>query len=58
MHITFEGRDYTYIVLTRSISKDSSTIRISIEGQEYELRPNVKGEWDATDATINDKPGL
>ncbi|MDR6782346.1 hypothetical protein ABIE26_001166 [Pedobacter africanus] len=58
MRITFEGRDYTYTVLTRSISKDTKAIRISLEGQEYELGPNIKGEWDASDITINDKPGL
>ncbi|MES2455585.1 MAG: hypothetical protein V4594_08600 [Bacteroidota bacterium] len=58
LRITFEGDDYTYAVLTKSIDKQTTLIRISLDGQEYELAPNTKGEWNATGTTIVDRPEL
>jgi hypothetical protein len=58
LRITFEGDDYTYVILTKSIDKQTTVIRISLDGQEYQLTPNARGEWDAVDATIIDRPGL
>jgi hypothetical protein len=42
MRITFDEKDYTYIVLTK----------------EYQLVCNLKGDWDAEDATVSDHSGL
>jgi hypothetical protein len=58
MRITFEEKDYTYTVLTKSVTKDTSSIRISLNGEEYELAGNLKSEWDAADATVSDQLGL
>lgn len=58
LRITFEEKDYTYIVLTKSITKETSSIRISLSGEEYELSRNLNGIWEVTDATINDKSDL
>lgn len=58
LRITYEEDDYTIFVLTKSIDKQTTLIRISLEGKEYELAPNGRGEWDATDATLHNQPGL
>lgn len=58
LRITFEGTDYTYKVLTKSITKQTTLIRIELEGKEFELVPGSKGEWHAADTTISDKADL
>ncbi|MES2454847.1 MAG: hypothetical protein V4594_04890 [Bacteroidota bacterium] len=58
LRITFEGKDYTYSILTPKITKDVTLIRIELEGQEYELAPDAKRQWVAVDATIYDQPEL
>jgi hypothetical protein len=58
MRITFEGKDYTFTVLTNGVNKKTRSIKISLEGQEYELVPNVRNEWNATDVTTNENPAL
>ena len=58
LRITFEEKDYTYIVLTKSITKETSSIRISLGGEEYELTRNLNGIWEVGDTTVNDKPDL
>lgn len=58
LRITFDGDDYTYTVLTKSINKQTTLIRISLDQKEYELSPNAKGEWAATDLTVTDQPEL
>lgn len=58
MRITFEGRDYTYTLLTKSISRATASIRIGLEGNEYEFVCNLKGEWEVADATVSDKLDL
>ncbi|WP_316814375.1 hypothetical protein [Pedobacter heparinus] len=56
--ITFEEKDYTYIFLTKSIKKETDSIRINLNGEEYELNHRLKGEWSTADGTVNNKPGL
>lgn len=58
LRITFEEKDYTYIVLTKSINKETDLIKIGLNGEEYSLSRNLKGEWEATDAAVNDRSGL
>lgn len=58
LRITFEDKDYTYVVLTKSITRETQSIRIHLNGEEYELARNEKGDWDAADATISDHQGL
>jgi hypothetical protein len=58
MRITFEENDYTYTVVTKGITKETSSIQINLNDKQYELARNSKGDWDAADATINDSPGL
>jgi hypothetical protein len=58
LRITFEENDYTYLILTPKITKDIKSIRIELEGQEYQLAPDSQHTWNAIDATISDHPGL
>ena len=58
MRINFDEKDYTYTIITRGITKDTSTIHINLNGIEYQLVCNVKGDWDAVDVTVSDYPGL
>ncbi|WP_432712663.1 hypothetical protein [Pedobacter sp.] len=58
MRVTFDERDYTYIVLTKGITKETSAILISLNEKEYKLACNAKGDWDVVDATVNEYPGL
>ncbi|QIL37930.1 hypothetical protein G7074_00695 [Pedobacter sp. HDW13] len=58
MRITFEENDYTYTVVTKGITKETSSIQINLNDKQYELARNLKGDWDAADATVNDIPGL
>ncbi|ETZ22147.1 hypothetical protein N824_24795 [Pedobacter sp. V48] len=58
MRITFDEKDYTYIVLTKGITRETSTIRINLKDMEYQLVCNLKGDWEVVDATVNDHPEL
>lgn len=58
LRITFEEKDYTYAVLTKSITKETDLIQIRLNGEEYYLARDLKGEWDAVDASVNDHTGL
>jgi len=58
MRITFEEKDYTYVVLTKGITKETTAIRINLNDIEYQLNCNTKGDWDVVDATVNDHLGL
>lgn len=58
MRITFDGNDYTYIVTTKGITKDTNAIHINMNGIEYQLVCNSKGDWDAVDSTVGDHSGL
>lgn len=58
MRITFDDSDYTYFVLTKGITRETSTIQIKLNDMEYQLVCNAKGDWDVVDTTVNDHPGL
>jgi len=58
MRITFEEKDYTYVVLTKGITKDTTAVRINLNDMEYQLVCNSKGDWDAVDTPVNDHPEL
>lgn len=58
MRINFDDKDYTYIIITKGITKLTTEIQINLHGMEYLLSCNSDGDWYATDATINDHPEL
>lgn len=58
LRITFDGKDYTYTMLTKLINKDTSEIKIRLHDEELTLFKNQKNEWDALERTISDQPGL
>ncbi len=58
LRITYEGKDYTYTILTKIINKDSTEIRILLEKEELTIARNLKGEWDIYERTIGDHAGL
>jgi len=58
LRINFDDKDYTYIIITKGITKETDTIQINLNGMEYQLVCNSKGDWDAVDATVSDHPGL
>ncbi|ALL07106.1 hypothetical protein AQ505_17410 [Pedobacter sp. PACM 27299] len=58
MRINFDEKDYTYLILTKGITKLTTEIHINLNDKEYQLVYNSKGDWDAVDATVNDHPGL
>lgn len=58
MRINFDEKDYTYMIITKGITKETTEILISLNGKEYQLVCNTKGDWDAVDATVSDQQGL
>lgn len=58
MRINFDEKDYTYMIITKGITKETSVIQINLDGMEYQLACNAKGDWDVVDATIKDHPEL
>ena len=58
MRINFDEKDYTYMIITKGITKETSAIQIKLDGMEYQLVCNAKGDWDVVDATIKDHPEL
>lgn len=58
LRITFEGKDYTYIILTKLFNKEIKEIKISLNDEELTISKNQKGEWDALERTINHEAGL
>lgn len=58
LRLTFNGKDYTYRVLTKGVNKYSSEIKISLEGEEFTLVRNQKNEWHAAEVTVGDQPAL
>lgn len=58
MRINFDERDYTYMIITKGITKETSSILINLNGMEYELVRNEKGDWEAVDVTVSDNSGL
>lgn len=58
MRINFDEKDYAYMIITKGITKETTAIHINLNGMEYQLVCNVKGDWDAVDATVSDHLGL
>lgn len=58
LRITVKEKDYTYTVLTKSITKETNVIRIYVDGEEYELIRSLKGDWTASNAIVSDNPEL
>jgi hypothetical protein len=58
LRITYEGKDYTYIILTRIIDRDLAEIRILLNDEEVTIVKDSKGEWDMQERTISDHAGL
>lgn len=58
LRITFEGKDYTYTILTKLISKDTKEIKISLNDEELTLVQNQNKEWQIIERTVADEGGL
>ncbi|WEK21599.1 MAG: hypothetical protein P0Y49_10665 [Candidatus Pedobacter colombiensis] len=58
MRITFDEKDYTYVIITKGITKETTAIQINLNGREYQLVRNLKGDWDDENADASDDPGL
>jgi len=58
LRITVDDRDYTYTVLTRGINKQTESIKISLNEEEFTLVRNQNNAWLALEETIGDHPGL
>nr|WP_184549787.1 hypothetical protein [Mucilaginibacter sp. FT3.2]MBB6234211.1 hypothetical protein [Mucilaginibacter sp. FT3.2] len=58
LRITFEEKDYTYMVLTKGITKETNQIRISLAGEDFTLLRTPQNEWYAEELAVGDHPGL
>ncbi|GAA3989604.1 hypothetical protein [Mucilaginibacter dorajii] len=58
LRITFNDTDYTYTVLTRSINKETTAIKISLLGEEFTIVRNQQHQWYAMETSIGDKDDL
>lgn len=58
LRINFDEKDYTYMIITKGITKETNEISIQLNGTEYSLVRSPKGDWDAVDETVSDYPGL
>lgn len=58
MRINFDEKDYTYTILTKGITKHTTAIHIHLNGVDYHLSCNAKGDWDAVDTTVSDHTEL
>lgn len=58
LRITFEGKDYTYTILTKLIGQDTKEIKIRLNEEELTLVQNQKKEWQIIERTIADDGGL
>lgn len=58
MRITFENQDYTYSVLTKVINKNTTEIKINLQGEDQTLIRTLKGEWECLGQTIGENQSL
>jgi hypothetical protein len=58
LRITFEQEDYTYIILTKGLNKNSVEYKILLNNEELTLTKNTKGEWDLIEQKAINNPGL
>ena len=40
LRIPYEGKDYTYIILTKDLNRDSTDIKISLGNEELTIAKN------------------
>lgn len=58
LRINFDEKDYTYVIITKGITKETTTIQINLNDTEYQFVCNSKGDRDVVNTTVNDHPGL
>ncbi|MCX2452241.1 hypothetical protein OQX61_13285 [Pedobacter sp. PLR] len=58
MRINFKEKDYTYLIITKGITKLTTEIQINLNNREYQLVCNSNGDWDAVDVTVSDHTEL
>jgi hypothetical protein len=58
IRITFQGKDYTYKILTKGISRDTTSIKISFEDEELTIVRQAGKDWTVAEETIGDRAGL
>lgn len=58
LRITFKGHDYSYTILTKKIERNTTEIKIELNGEELTICRNSFGEWDIMQRTIDDEHGL
>lgn len=58
LRITFKGQDYSYTILTKKIERNTTEIKIELNGEELTICRNSLGEWDILERTIDDEHGL
>ena len=58
LRITFNGKDYSYTILSKKIERDTTEIKIELNGEELTISRNTLGEWDILERTIEDEHGL
>ncbi|MEJ2880995.1 hypothetical protein [Pedobacter sp. GR22-6] len=58
LRITYEGKDYSYIILNRPLSKKTFHLRVLLEGEEFELQLDEHNQWKYSGTGNTDNPGL
>lgn len=58
LRITFNDRDYSYTILTKKIERETTEIKIELNGEELTIFRTTLGEWDILERTIDDEHGL
>jgi len=58
LRITFNGQDYSYTILSKKIERETTEIRIELNGEDLTICRNSLGEWDILERTIDDEDGL
>lgn len=58
LRITFNDQDYSYTILTKKIERETTEIKIELNGEELTIFRTTLGEWDILERTIDDEHGL
>jgi hypothetical protein len=53
LRITFEGKDYTYALLTRGITRYTAEIKISMDGREFSFVRGSQNELTVAEVTAD-----
>ncbi|WP_256009409.1 hypothetical protein [Desertivirga xinjiangensis] len=54
LRTTFGNRDYTYRILTRVINKETTSIKFSLEEEEFTMEKGGNGNWQIREASLGD----